>query len=259
MNHTLHRIREFLSYQQRAQTKYYIHSPFVYQFYLHILETNPSTETKSIRELRHKLFQNYNKILIDDKGAHPGQKNVRVSSLARRASMPERYGKILYNLVKYFQPKLLIELGTCLGISSAYMASAAPGASLVTIEGAEVLAGIAQNNLNRLHLTNVRIQTGDFDQQLPEILKNLAGFDLAFVDGNHRYRPTMKYFELLIAHARPGCILIFDDIYWSPEMTSAWQEIKKDKRIKLTIDLWRFGLAFLNSDKLSKEDFTLRY
>ena len=59
--------------------------------------------------------------------------------------------------------------------------------------------------------------------------------------------------------AHEGTILVFDDIYWSREMTRAWTEIKKDPRINLTIDIYRFGIVFMHRDKLAKEDFTLRY
>lgn len=256
---TLHRVKEFLSYQQRAQTKYYIHSPFVYQLYLNVLEVSASAEIQSIQSLRHRLSQTYDKISIDDMGAEPGVKEKIVANLASTASMPEKYGKVLFNLVRYFSPHTIIELGTCLGIGTAYMAAAGPSSRIMTIEGSKALAELAEKNFHHLKFNNIEQFIGHFDEKLPEVLSKIDKIDMAFIDGNHRYEPTIKYFHLLMAKAHEKTILVFDDIYWSEEMTKAWEEIKKDPRISLTINIHRLGIVFMQKDKLAKEDFVLRY
>jgi len=259
MTDLIHRLKEFLSYQQRAQTKYYIHSPFVYQFYLYVLEKDTSNQVKSIHTLRHRLLQIYDKVSIKDAGANPGSKEKTVSELASKSSVPDKYGRVLFNLVQYFAPQSIIELGTCIGIGTAYMAAAGASARIVTIEGSETLARLAQQNFNDLNFNNIKPVTGNFDYKLPEVLTGLDSVDMAFIDGNHRYEPTLRYFHLLMEKSIENTILVFDDIYWSREMTRAWAEIKRDPRITLTIDIYRFGIAFLHRDKLAKEDFVLRY
>ena len=172
---------------------------------------------------------------------------------------PEKYGKVLYHLVQYFSPHSIIELGTCLGIATAYMASAKPSARVITIEGSPELSDTAAINFKELKFNNIDQVTGSFDDKLPEVLAGIKTVDMAFVDGNHRYEPTMKYFNILMGKANENSVFVFDDIYWSPEMTRAWSEIKKDPRITLTIDIYRFGIAFMHREKLAKEDFVLRY
>ena len=256
---TIHRLKEFLSYQQRAQTKYYIHSPFVYQFYLNVLEGSTSYELQKIKALHDHLFQTYDKISINDMGAIPGNKEKTVSKLASGASMPEKYGKVLFNLLQYFAPGTVIELGTCLGISTAYMASAGTNAHIITIEGSKSLSDLAVKNWASLKFNNIEAVTGNFDDKLPEVLSRIETVGLAFIDGNHRYEPTLRYFNMLMGKANENTILVFDDIYWSREMTEAWTVIKKDPRITLTIDIYRLGIVFMRRDKLAKEDFVLRY
>jgi predicted O-methyltransferase YrrM len=256
---TIHRVKEFLSYQQRAKTKYYIHSPFVYQFYLKVLEGGANSKLQHIKELHHRFLQTYDKISIKDMGAVPGTKEKLISNLASQSSMPEKYGKVLFNLIQYFKPRTIIELGTCLGIGTSYMATADPAARIITIEGSKSLSDYATQNFNALKLLNIDQLTGDFDEKLPEALADIDHIDLAFIDGNHRYQPTLRYFHLLMQKANDRTILIFDDIYWSREMTEAWLEIKKDSRVSLTIDIYRFGIVFLQKEKLAKEDFILRY
>ena len=259
MVHTLHRLSKFLQYQKRAKSKYYLHSPFLYQFYLNVLE---STDIEALHKLKYQhtsLLNSQEIVQIEDMGAIPGSTHRRVADLARTASMPQHYGKVLYNLVKYFKPHTILELGTCLGVGTSYLSSASPTAAITTIEGSRTLSNIAKQNFETWGLSNITTLHANFDELLPKVLASSSPFDLVFIDGNHRYEPTLRYFHLLIEHAQSGTILIFDDIYWSKEMTNAWQTIKADPRISLTIDIYRFGICFLRHESLAKEDFVLRY
>jgi hypothetical protein len=48
------RPRKYFVYQRKAKTKYYLHSPFVYQFYLNVLEGD--NEPSSIKDKYHLLL-----------------------------------------------------------------------------------------------------------------------------------------------------------------------------------------------------------
>jgi hypothetical protein len=54
-------------------------------------------------------------------------------------------------------------------------------------------------------------------------------------------------------------IVVFDDIHWSTEMETAWELVKADNRVTLTIDLFFIGLAFFSPDFKVKQHFTIRY
>ncbi len=54
-------------------------------------------------------------------------------------------------------------------------------------------------------------------------------------------------------------IFIFDDIYWSCEMTEAWEIIKSSPKVTLTIDLYRMGIVFFDPAIREKQDFYLRF
>ncbi|MBS1685588.1 MAG: class I SAM-dependent methyltransferase [Bacteroidetes bacterium] len=259
MTNTIHRVKEFLKYQRLAKTKYYLHSPFVYQFYLKVLDKVHAAELQNINKLRNQLLNTHYSLLIEDMGSEPGHKKRLVSSIAAKATVPAHYGHVLYNITRQFQPHTIIELGTCLGIGTAYLAAGAPSSTIMTVEGSEALAAEAVKNLEALGIANVSSIVGNFDDRLPELLETIAKVDLAYVDGNHRYEPTMRYFHMIMNKADENTILIFDDIYWSTEMTQAWDEIKADPRVTLTIDIYRFGIAFLRKEKIAKEDFILRY
>lgn len=53
-------------------------------------------------------------------------------------------------------------------------------------------------------------------------------------------------------------VFVIDDIYWSPEMKEAWDIIKADERVTVTIDLFYVGLVFFRKGQ-AKEDFVIKY
>src|SRR5690606_30885164 len=150
----------------------------------------------------------------------------------------------LYRIVNDLQPENSIELGTCLGITTAYLAKAAPASTLFTVEGCPQTAAVAAENLQKLHVKNAVLKTGNFDTLFPEILSGLEKIDLVFIDGNHRKEATLRYFQQCLTKVTASSLLIFDDIYWSRGMTEAWEEIKSHPEVTLTIDLFRIGLVY---------------
>lgn len=253
----LFQLKHFLLYQWHSQTKYYIHSPFVYQFYLNVLEGDVSKELQPLINLRRQLAANDTRIDIKDLGTGK-DKTIAISAIENSIAVRHKYGQVLYRLVRYFSPTHVIELGTSIGISSAYMALAAPQAAVFTLEGAHTLADAARQNHQQLGISNVAVIKGNFKDTLPALLGNTGKVGLVFFDGNHTEQATMQYFEWCIAKADEDSIFVFDDIYWSEGMNAAWQCIKQDQRITLTIDVYQFGICFFKKGK-TKEDFILRY
>jgi predicted O-methyltransferase YrrM len=153
----------------------------------------------------------------------------------------------------------MLELGTSLGITSAYLASAKDDSKLVTMEGSKEIAAIAQSNFEKLNVKNVSIITGNFDDQLPAFLNRQDKLDFVFIDGNHRLEPTLRYFEMLLPKTREGSILIFDDIHWSEEMEMAWKQIQHHPQVTVTVDLFFIGLVFFRKENKVKQHFLINF
>ena len=105
---------------------------------------------------------------------------------------------------------------------------------------------------------NIEVEVGDFDAILDYVLKNVDQLDMVFVDGNHRKEPTLNYFERCIELAGEDSVFMFDDIHWSYGMNQAWNAIKKDERVSITIDLFWIGLVFFKKD-IVKQNFIIKY
>jgi predicted O-methyltransferase YrrM len=240
-----------------------MHSPFVFDFIINVLNDDRSfySYTK-IEELRKQLQNNNTVLTVDDFGAGSvvsKTKTRTISEIAKSALKPKKFGQLLFRIVNYYQPKSIVELGTSLGITTSYLATANTGSCITTMEGASEIAAVAANNFAAQGLKNIELVLGNFDENLNTVLDNIGQVDLAFVDGNHRKQPTLNYFESLLKHSHQNTILIFDDVHWSAEMEAAWQTIKADKRVTCTIDLFFIGLVFLRKDFLEKQDFVIRF
>lgn len=252
------RLGEFVRYQARAQSKYYLHSPFVFRFQQNVLEGQHPSSLAPLRVLRRSLVNSNQKIQVDDFGTRPSSMR-SIAGIEKQAAVSEKYGLLLYRLVHYFQPSVIIELGGSLGISSACMALAKTDATIYSLEGSPALSTLAKQHHASLHLNNIIHITGNFDQSLPLLLHKLNKADLVFFDGNHTGEATLRYFNLCLEKSHPHAVFIFDDIYLSPDMKSAWQKIKAHPNVTLTLDLYQFGICFFRNDRAEKEHFVLRY
>lgn len=238
-----------------------IHSPFVFQLVTKVL--NDKTEYpayKTIERQRSLLLGNESIIEVDDFGAGSvtGLKKKRVvQQIAASSLKPKKYAQLLFRMVKYFKPKEILELGTSLGITTSYLASANTEARVTTLEGAATISTLAQQTFNAQELTNVKLITGNFDETLKDaVTKN---YDFVFIDGNHCKEPTLRYFKELLSCVHNDSVVVFDDIHWSKEMEEAWKEIKNHSSVTLTVDLFFIGVVFFRKEQKEKEHFVLRF
>ncbi len=240
-----------------------IHSPFVFDFVTNVLNDKRSFYCyNAIESLRKELSQNNETLTVEDFGAgsrveHYQQR--KISSIAASSVKPKKFSQLLFRMINHYQPLTILELGTSLGITTSYLASAKADAKVTTMEGAKAVANIAQHNFNKLHLQNIELITGNFDDVLPDILQKKSIVDFAFVDGNHRKEPTLSYFKQLLVKANEYSIFIFDDIHWSKDMDAAWSEIKACDAVTLSIDLFFIGIVFFRKENKEKQHFIIRF
>ena len=240
-----------------------VHSPFVYDLITKVLNDDRSFYVfEPIEDCRKMLQQNKTEITFQDFGAGSRieKSSVRsVATIATTSLKPKKYGQLLFRLVNYFSPNTILELGTSLGITSSYMASANSNAKLITMEGSSAIAAIATANFEQLCINNATIITGNFDDTLAKSLEKIELINFAFLDGNHRYEPTIRYFEQVLQKSDEYTVIILDDIHWSKEMEAAWTEVKNHQAVTLTIDLFFVGLVFFRKEQKEKQHFIIRY
>ncbi len=240
-----------------------IHSPFVFDFVTKVLnDSHPYDCYAAIEQQRRVLLQDDSEIDVEDLGAGStaiNTKKRRVKKIAASSLKPAKYSQLLFRIVQHYRPGTILELGTSLGITSTYLAKGNEAGFVHTCEGAPAIAAIAQKTFAAAGVKNIALTQGNFDATLAPLLQQLGKVDLAFIDGNHREKPTLHYFQLLLQYAGPATIFIFDDIHWSAEMESAWQQVQQHPSVTLTIDLFFIGLVFINPDFKTRQHFSIRF
>ena len=240
-----------------------MHSPFVFRFIKNVLNksTLPDADLLEIESFRQSLLKDKSMVVVEDLGAgsrSTASKQRTISSIAASVVKPPKLSAVLFRLAKYYNPQVIVELGTSLGITTACFSRAVPQSDIFTVEGSASIANAAQINFKTLGCNNINSLQGNFDDVLPSLLSTIKIVDLAYIDGNHRYEPTMRYFQWFLEKTNEHSILVFDDIHWSREMETAWEEIKMHPEVKYTIDVFFLGFVFFRKEFKIKQHFTVR-
>ncbi len=251
----MHQLRLYIVFLFKAFHLHGIHSPFVFKLEKECLRGKNSPEVmQRFADYKNELLSSKKVIAIKDYGAGSRvfKTNQRaVAAIAKNAGATQRRMLLLQRMVAYFQPEQTLELGTSLGLAT--LALAINNTSEVTsIEGCPNTAAVAKNNLDKASITNVNLCIGTFEEELEKVTHRT--FDLIYFDGNHSKEATLRYVKTLLKTATNHTVWIFDDIHWSKEMTAAWEDIKTNPQITITIDCFWFGMVFFRKEQ-AKEDF----
>lgn len=239
-----------------------IHSPFVYDLVSRVFrnKVDPSVVLR-VEQIRKKMLSDKRTISVCDLGSGSlslNTKTRKVAHIAKHSPVSRKYGKLLSNMASEFGDKLIIELGTSLGISTMYMAASRPDATVCTMEGCKETAGIASQNFSDANLDNINLLQGSFDDILPGLRSEGIKPGLVFIDGNHRKEPVIKYFNLITEFSDSRTVVIIDDINHSAEMIEAWNELRKHGKVSVSIDVFQMGIIFFR-EGINRISYTIRY
>jgi predicted O-methyltransferase YrrM len=242
-----------------ARSKYYIHSPFVFEFYKKVLIDNKTIDTSLVNTLRSDLLKDKRTIDFIEYGA--GSKifkngKRKIKDIVKYNAISAKQGAFLSRLIQFLKPKNILEFGTSLGFSSIYMALAKQkNTHIYTMEGDENLCEIASENFKKIGINDISIMNDEFDMSIKEIIKKDITLDVIYFDGNHQKKASLKYFNDCLPLINENSVFIFDDIRWTKDMLQAWEEISSHPKVSVSIDLFSIGLVFFRNQV--KEDFKL--
>ncbi len=250
-----------LRYRLTSGNAHDVHSPFVFGLLNDVIsDTTPYYCYKPIEQLRSQLLADKRTITVNDFGAskNPFTYQKKVCEIANSSLQTKKYSQLLFRLVNHFGCQQILEIGTSFGISTLYLAMSSDKSNVITLEGSMEIASIAIENFQKLKQDNIECVIGNFDDTLPKIIHRLPNVDFVYFDGNHRKEATLNYFEQCLKIKNNESIFVFDDIYWSREMASAWKIICRNPEVKVSIDLFKLGIIFFKND-LSKQHYRLKF
>ncbi len=253
-------ISAYLRYYFRARTRFRLHSPLLYSLATDVLDDRRNfyafSDLKTIRSI---LLHDSSLFDRTDYGAgsvSSGRKT-RVRDFVRNTAGSRTKGELLFRLTHWYQPEMILETGTGIGLSAMYMHRARQSARLITIEGDPYLAATATNIHRQCHADRIEVRCGTFDQVLPEVLTGLSYPLQVYLDGHHEYTAMKRYLHMLAETLTGPSMLIIDDIRWSAGMFRFWEETKSQDWFDLRVDLGSIGLLIRDPGTRTRQDYAL--
>ena len=254
------RIKSFINHWLDAVDEHSVHSPFFFDFYNKVIHKKNEVDFSEIEKVRSNLLKNDTVVHVKDLGAKsPLFKNSErnISKIAATSLSERNQCELLYHIANYFEATTILELGTSMGITSLYL-STIEKSKVTTFEGNAAMANIALTNFEYFDKKNIELIEGNIDETLPDYLQNPTKIDFVLIDANHRYEPTLRYFNWLSKRMSNRGVIVIDDIYYSKEMARAWNELKKHNLVYGSVDLYKCGILFFDLT-LNKQHFVWSY
>lgn len=257
-----HQIISFIKHFFYAQRRGHgVHSPFAYKLCDEVFyNAHEFSVFEELKNTRKQLLSNNTVIEMEDYGAVSKafkNKSRKIKDIAKKGISSRRQSEILYRLFNFLNCTNGIELGTSIGLNTLYLSKVSKNATIYSIEGCKDLSVFASELAKENGSTNIHFIHSTFDTALPDVLNHIHILDFIYIDGNHTYKATIDYFNLALAKQNKNSVMIFDDIYWSEDMTRAWEEIKRHPLVTLSIDTFYFGLVFFKEEYKEKVDLKL--
>lgn len=254
----LYQLKKYSQFLLKATNQHGVHSPFVYKFVTDCLYDKATYPAYTkLTNYRRSLLKEEGTIQVTDFGAGSRvfkSDERKVSAIAKHAGATQKRMRLLYRVTRYFQPKKVLELGTSVGMATFPLALGASG-EMETVEGCVNTLAVAKEKLDGFGVSNICFFRGSFNAFLENIGRK--SYDLIYFDGNHNKEATLAYFEALLSTTNNNSVWIFDDIYWSPSMTEAWELIKNRPEVRVTVDCFWLGFVFFRKEQ-EKEHFKIR-
>ena len=236
-----------------------VHSPYLFEWVRMVMSDKHAYRVwEDIESVRARMLVSDQVVEFVDYGSGVGRKGEgakgekRVKDIAKGSLARAKYAQMLFRLVNWLGHQLreenrgltIVELGTSLGVTTAYLAGVDTRDKVYTYEGCEAVAKIAMDNWKELRMSNIDCRVGPIDEV--QLQGSLERVDVVFVDANHTYEASLKYFDILAQKVHEKSVVVMDDIHHSEEMERAWREICADERVTSTIDLYQMGLVFFD-------------
>ncbi len=223
---TRFKIKAYLNFLIASKNQHGVHSPFVYKLITQCL-------------YKRRAHKHYRLIKTAQK------------TTASTHKLPYKQHRLLNRLTRYFKPQVALNL------SNNYTADIALALEAKTVltsvnDAVKHTADTAQQNRLFKNIQPLSVQH-------PEKFIDLSvdKIDLAFIAPQSVNLSIQSAFKLLLNYAHPHSLYIFKGIHQSKETEADWTYVKAHKKVRVTIDIFFWGLVFFRTEQ-AKQHFTIR-
>lgn len=221
-------LRSYLKYLLQRKTEFSVHSPFVYDFMKKVLYDRG---TNRDYDLMLRISR-----LLDGR---------KFSTRSRR-----KQARLLYRLVRYMEPETVLTFGQLSALNTSALALGNLQTKVYLEQSADFL-----ETLNSMGVVNVSLIRRYVDEE--EQFERLnTGFVYYALDdfGDD----TWNNIEEGFGEVDEDTVLVFEGIHHSHHTEVAWEAVKANEDVTLSMDLYSLGIVFFR-EGIEKQDFVLKY
>lgn len=212
-------------YKVRHHKGHGIHSPFVFNFITKVIE---------------------------EKTAYYAYNDIReyILSFPEIQFVENKFGRLLFKSVNYFNAKTILELGSGIGINTLYLTVASKQSHCISVETDDKKRELAKQLLKKWGY-NIQLTADKFpviDKPLDCILLNLRDYDTD-------HQTLIPY---LLSCVNENSFIIVDGIRTNRKHQMLWKRLIGCEEVIVSLDLFHVGLLFFNP-KYYKRNFKLSY
>ena len=146
----------------------------------------------------------------------------------------EKVNRLLFRLVNFYHPALLVEVGEGNGESFRYMCAARPSMTSVALKG---------------------LDKDDTLCQLGKELLKAKTLDFLHIGFTPYYKEA---FEVAYPHLHEGSCVVVGDIYASEERKMWWKQLTEDERVRISFDLYDIGILLFEKKRF-KQNYKVNF
>lgn len=149
-------------------------------------------------------------------------------------------------LLRIFQPKSILEIGTAIGYSALRMHDVATEANIITVEKNEQIVQVAKNNISQYAKNNnIKIITGDALEIIERFpIEEL--FDFVFIDAaKSQYN---NYFSAIDPLLKKGGLIVADNVLFRNFVTEKDEQLIPKRYRTMVRNLKQFNERMMNID-----------
>ena len=168
-----------------------------------------------------------------------------------RSEYSQTYLEMLFRFVYAIKPKTVVELGTSIGLTTAYLATPDSEATIYTEEQNKEWTDFASMNFKKIGVKNIVQTNGD-------VWSRAESCDFLYISKSYPTEKILEAFQSAIAKKTNSFVAVISDICRSDERISVWEKMKREPSVRVSLEMHHYGLLFFD-EKLQRETYNLFY
>ena len=205
------------------------------------------------------VFQLITQVLKDDRYfyAYAETEAIQEALMISRGT-DQKYDRLLFRLVNFFAPAVILELGADTGIHTALLSAALTTEKLISIPGKPVLP-VVEKYLQRLRGNCFEIREGAINAEIANLVRKSPTIDFVFIHPSVSVEALYDCFEQLLPITHPETVMVLYGQHLSAAHEAVWEKIQAHPSVTLSIDVFAMGMVFFRKEQMVKQHFSIRF